>query len=342
MTSAARLRRAAVLFALLVVSASFAIQAQSTGPKPITLDDYPKFKRITNAVISTDGKWMLYTLTPNEGDGTLVVRALDGDKTFDVPRGTSAAFSDDARWVGYFIAPPASAERGDRGGRGGRGGNAPAPVGGANAGAQTAPPRTFEVLELSTGTKTTFPSVGSFAFSPEGDWLLMRPQGAQAAATDTPSGRGGRGGAPGAAAAGESAGPGTDLLMRELSTGTQRYIGKVGAYAFDDAGKQMAYTVRGEQRLGNGVYLMALATGEQKIPRCVGRRLRPVGVERRGRESCRASGRQAERQDPPGERRPHLAQRRNTPDEGGDVRSGQGDVVPGGNGRQRVHRASME
>ena len=91
----------------------------------------------------------------------------------------------------------------------------------------------------------------------------MRPQGAQSAAPEAPAGRGGRGAAPGAAATGESAGPGTDLLMRQLSTGTQRYIGKVGAYAFDEAGKQLAYTVRGEQRLGNGAYLMALATGEQ-------------------------------------------------------------------------------
>ena len=52
--------------------------------------------------------------------------------------------------------------------------------------------------------------------------------------------------------------------MRHLATGTQRYIGKVGSYAFDDDGKLMAYTVRGDQRLGNGVYLMTLESGEQK------------------------------------------------------------------------------
>ena len=121
MRSAARLRCVAVLFALLVVFASFAIQAQSTGPKPITPDDCPKFKRITNAAISTDGKWMLYTSTPNEGDGTLVVRALDGDRTYDVPRGASAAFSDDA----------------------------PAPSGGATTGAPAAPPRTLTIGRIS-------------------------------------------------------------------------------------------------------------------------------------------------------------------------------------------------
>jgi len=42
-------------------------QAQARGPKPIALEDYPKFKRITAATISADGKWMHYTVTQNEG-----------------------------------------------------------------------------------------------------------------------------------------------------------------------------------------------------------------------------------------------------------------------------------
>src|SRR5437016_704662 len=47
------------------------------GLKAITLEDYPRFKRITGPAISTDGKWMLYSVTPNEGDATLFVKALD-------------------------------------------------------------------------------------------------------------------------------------------------------------------------------------------------------------------------------------------------------------------------
>lgn len=31
---------------------------------------------------------MLYTVTPNDGDGTLFVKSLDGDKVHEVPRGT--------------------------------------------------------------------------------------------------------------------------------------------------------------------------------------------------------------------------------------------------------------
>ncbi len=261
MLSARRTVRLGVALVVLTVAATtLAIHAQSAAPKPITLEDYPKFKRTTGASISTDGKWMLYTLTPNEGDATLFVKALDGDKVYDVLRGANASFSDNGRWVGYFIEPPAAAGRGGRGGA--RGASAPAPAAGAAAGSETPQARRFELLDLSTGTRTTFPSVGSFAFSPDGEWLLIRPQGAQAApAADAAAARGGRGGA-GAAEA--PAGPGADLLMRHLATGTQRYVGKVGSYGFDEAGKLMAYTVRGDQRLGNGVYLMTVASGDQK------------------------------------------------------------------------------
>ena len=53
--------------------------AAPNGPRPITLDDYPKFRRITGAAISNDGAWMHYTIAPNEGDATLYVKSLDTD-----------------------------------------------------------------------------------------------------------------------------------------------------------------------------------------------------------------------------------------------------------------------
>jgi len=229
------------------------------GAKPITLDDYPRFKRIAGTSISTDGKWMHYTVTPNEGDGTLYVKSLDTATVHEIPRGTGASFADGGRWAGYFIAPPAAAGRGARGG--GRGG-APAQGAQADAGAQAAA-RTFELIDLSSGARTTFPAVASFSFSPDGEWLFIRPQGAAAPAAEGAGGRGGRGGAT-AAPADSAATPGADLLMRHLPTGAQRLIANVANFAFDDAGKVLAYTVRGPQRLGNGVYVLTMATGDQK------------------------------------------------------------------------------
>ena len=170
--TAARIRLTALLPALVLVCGSLIIQAQSAAPKPIALDDYAHFKRITGAAISNDGKWMHYTITPNEGDGTLYVKSLDADTVHEIARGANPAFSDDGRFVAYFVAPPSSG----RGGRGGRGGGG---RGGAQAGnqAEQAPPRAFWLIDLTTGTRTSFPGVTSFSFSPNGDWLTMRPQG---------------------------------------------------------------------------------------------------------------------------------------------------------------------
>jgi dipeptidyl aminopeptidase/acylaminoacyl peptidase len=253
--------RRVLLPALILALSPLLIRAQSAVPKPIALDDYAKFRRITGAAISSDGKWMHHTVAPNDGDGTLYVKSLDGDKVYEVARGDNPAFSENGRWIAYFIARPASEGRGGRAGRGGRGG-------GQAQGEATneTPARPFEVIELATGVKSTFPSVSTFTFSPDGDWLMMRPQSATTTAptTNAPGGRGGRGGAAAAANAQENTGPAPDLLMRNLATGEQRYLGKVGAFAFDDSGRQMAYTVRGQQRLGNGVYVMTVATGEQR------------------------------------------------------------------------------
>jgi hypothetical protein len=50
-------------------------------------------------------------------------------------------------------------------------------------------------------------------------------------------------------------------VLRELATGVTRNVGNVNLYAFDDVGRLFAYTVDAAERLGNGVYLMELATG---------------------------------------------------------------------------------
>ena len=93
MIAARPTRILAFLPALVLSLGSLMLQAQSAAPKPIALEDYAKFKRITSAAISADGKWMHYTVTPNDGDATLLVKALDGDKVYEIPRGANPAFT---------------------------------------------------------------------------------------------------------------------------------------------------------------------------------------------------------------------------------------------------------
>ena len=109
--------------ALLVVTAA-AVQpfAQAPAKRPLTVDDYTKWKSIGDTAISSDGKWVTYVLrTTNvpEDKSTPILHVLNLETNTDVgvPNGTGGVFSPDAKWLAYQV-DPAPGRRG-RGGRGG-------------------------------------------------------------------------------------------------------------------------------------------------------------------------------------------------------------------------------
>jgi hypothetical protein len=239
--------------------ATSAAKATRSAPKTLSLADYGAWNRITFPGISTDGKWMSYAYQPNDGDATLFVKQLDGDKLFTIPAGTTPTgggagggggfgaaaaagpmFSDDGRFVGYYVNP--SQRDSTRRGPGARGG-APAPAPGAqNAAAAPRATRRFELLDLTSGEKFVVPNAASFKFSKGSKYLAVR---ANRTATDTTH-------------------KGADLILRELVTGATRNIGNADLYDFDDAGRFFAFTIDATDRLGNGIYLIDLTSGETK------------------------------------------------------------------------------
>lgn len=223
--------------------------APATGKKVLTLAEYGEWKRITSTVMSDDGKWVSYTYSPNDGDDTLVVKEFDGAGNYTVNTGSAAGggrggrggggggaqFSPDSKFVAYFVNPPANAGR--RGGGQGRAG-AGAPAGGGPT--LAAAVRRLQILNLATGNKYDLPGASGFQFSKDAQWMAVKMNG-------TP---------------GDTSHRGTDLLLRKLSTGVNQNIGNVYQYAFDDAGKYLAYSVDAAGKLGNGVYVTDLSTGQ--------------------------------------------------------------------------------
>lgn len=57
---------------------------------------------------------------------------------------------------------------------------------------------------------------------------------------------------------------GADLVVRELATGATRNIGNVSTFELDDSSQWLAYLVDANDRLGNGVYLLNLSTGNTR------------------------------------------------------------------------------
>ena len=155
-----------------------------------------------------------------------------------VPVGSAPVFSDDSRYVGYFVSPPSAAGRGGRGGGGGRG-QAP----GATAPA-AGPARRFELLDLATGDKSfKVADAATFKFSKGSSFLAVRTNKATAAAKHN----------------------GADLVVREMTSGVTQNVGNVNLYDFDANGRMLAYTVDAADRAGNGVYVIDLATSQSKV-----------------------------------------------------------------------------
>ena len=96
---------------------------------------------------------------------------------------------------------------------------------------------------MTTGDKYSVPDGATFKFSKGSRFVAVRTNKANAAAKHN----------------------GADLVLRDLTTVVSQNIGNVNLYDFDDAGRLLAYTVDAADRVGNGVYVVDLATSQSKV-----------------------------------------------------------------------------
>ena len=93
-----------------VVVATVILFAPAAHPaaakKPLSYDAYDGWRSIQATQISRDGEWLVYALSPQDGDGELVVRNLKTGKEFRAARGQAPVLTVDARFVVFTIAPP--------------------------------------------------------------------------------------------------------------------------------------------------------------------------------------------------------------------------------------------
>ena len=74
--------------------------------KPLDHTVYDGWQSITDRDVSNDGKWIAYTVSPQEGDGELVVQSVDGKFKKLIPRGYNSVITDDSRFIVFKIKPP--------------------------------------------------------------------------------------------------------------------------------------------------------------------------------------------------------------------------------------------
>jgi len=73
--------------------------------KPIDHSVYDSWQHIGERMISNDGKWVVYTIDPQEGDNELLIQSSDAKYKKTIPRGYSAVITEDSRYVVFKIKP---------------------------------------------------------------------------------------------------------------------------------------------------------------------------------------------------------------------------------------------
>src|SRR6185436_12407390 len=73
--------------------------------KPLDHSVYDSWQSIGERMISNDGKWVVYTINPQEGDNELVIQSSDAKYKKTIPRGYNAVITEDSRFAIFKIRP---------------------------------------------------------------------------------------------------------------------------------------------------------------------------------------------------------------------------------------------
>jgi dipeptidyl aminopeptidase/acylaminoacyl peptidase len=259
---------------LLVVFALAGIA--QTAKRPLNHRDYDPWRAISGQTLSHDGKFLAYSLFPEDGDGEVVVRDLASGKelresagslppapdtqNFEAPaegpvgaaRGVRLAFTAD----GKFLISTAFAKKADTD-QAKKDKKRPDEMPKAN----------LLIFDLSTMSSSRVADVASFQVPENGPSLLAYLKGPKAgaapAATENDDsdyqGRGGRGGG-GRGATGRGNKFGSDMVVMDLRVKKERTFEDVSDYSMTKDGKTLAYTVASKKEESNGAYAVVPGT----------------------------------------------------------------------------------
>ena len=199
--------------------------------RPIELEDILAWKRIRSSVLSNDGQWFAYRVSPNEGDSQVIIRKSKAEKEFKFPVGEAGrssggvSFSDDSKWIAFTIYLKRSE-------------------------AQKLKKQKKKLynkvglVNLSSGKKTEFEKVKRFSFSAENPaWLALHRYAPESQAKE------------------KEKWSGSDLILYELASSKQLNIGNVSDFAFDKKGRWLAWIIDAQEKSGNGLQLRNMTAG---------------------------------------------------------------------------------
>ncbi len=225
--------------------------ANAQSKKILDHDAYDIWKGIDDQAISNDGRWILYDLTLQDGDAELEVEALTSDVTYSIPRGSSARFTDDSRFVVILVQPEKAAVKEARQ---------------QKKKPDEQPKDSLVILDLTTGDMVKVERVKGFAIPADaGGWVAYLLEQELDEAGETQEGQEGQEGQEQGEAESRKEKKdnqiGTTLIVHNLSSGAEQRYESVTEYAFSKEGQRLVYTASSEDGAADGVMVVELGNG---------------------------------------------------------------------------------
>ena len=281
-----KLRRpVSLLCAAVLLISSLGVQAQKQTPatapapavakRPLTHSDYDSWRSIQAPQISRDGKFVAYAYVPQDGDGEIIVRNIATGVDWRAPRGyrppvpppddpganvgefieaqgrlLRPVFTADTRFVVFGTEPTkAEVHKAKK----------------EKKKPEDMPKNGLGIMDLSTGEVTRIEKVKSFRVPEDaGGFIAYQleagpaapPADKSAAPADAPQPQ-----APRRPAAKKKE-YGTDLVLRNTSTGTERKFSDVLDFTISKDAKTLVFTTSARKEETNGVFAVTTSEGD--------------------------------------------------------------------------------
>lgn len=235
-----------------------------TGKKPITYDAYDSWKSIQGTKISHDGRWLVYSLVPGEGDPELVVLNLQTGQENRYSRGKEAIITADNQFVIYTIAAAkAEVDKAKK----------------EKKKPEEQPKNGLGIINLKSGEEIKIDRVKSFKLPEDsGKYLayLLEPPLIKETDKETSNQKKESQAQPEEKKEPEQKlaekkeekkpekkkEPGTELIIRELQTGKMTSIQEVVEYVWSQDGRYLAWAVSSKKPEGDGAFIFEPASGK--------------------------------------------------------------------------------
>ncbi len=204
--------------------------------KPVAPEEYGKFETIRSGKLSPNGEWLAWQVVRTDNQDDLRIRRASGEgEEIKAPYGEEPSFSDDSKWLVHRIGK--SRKERDKLTE------AKKPV---HFGAA--------VIRLDSGKVEEFSEVQTYSFSGSGRWLALHKYAPEKPKGDS-KGSGDE----------ESTPKGSDLLVRDLDSGSTLTLGNTSEFAWQDEGQLLALLIQTDDNSGNAIMLLDPTTGSLRV-----------------------------------------------------------------------------